>query len=230
MREDLDKQLVMDFPLLYADRHGSAQETCMCWGFPGDGWEPVIRELSEKLEAAIQKELDENPDMDCMCGHAKDEHDADGNCEVFWMVPYGIKQPRGYLYPRSKGKVSKALLPAIRYWRLNLRPKIIKVVNKLGVFLAEKLGIKKRVDCGCPGYRPNHPRAAQVKEKFGGLRFYMTHYTDEMSALIREAEQKAEQTCEVCGVVGESRGGGWIKTLCDSCATDDSGNTRPALR
>jgi hypothetical protein len=22
----------------------------MCWGFPGDGWEPLIRRLSEKLE------------------------------------------------------------------------------------------------------------------------------------------------------------------------------------
>jgi len=25
----------------------------MVWGFPGDGWEPIIRRLSEKLEAAI---------------------------------------------------------------------------------------------------------------------------------------------------------------------------------
>jgi uncharacterized CHY-type Zn-finger protein len=25
-------------------------ETCMCWGFPGDGWFKLIWELSEKLE------------------------------------------------------------------------------------------------------------------------------------------------------------------------------------
>lgn len=27
--------------------------TCMCWGFPGDGWHALIRALSEKLEGAI---------------------------------------------------------------------------------------------------------------------------------------------------------------------------------
>ena len=33
-----------------------------------------------------------------------------------------------------------------------------------------------------------HPRASQVKEKFGGLRFYMTHASDEIRELIGEAE------------------------------------------
>ena len=35
---------------MYRDRHGDARKTSMCWGFPGDGWEPLIRRLSEKLE------------------------------------------------------------------------------------------------------------------------------------------------------------------------------------
>jgi len=50
MRPELDAALVRDFPRLYRDRHGDARETSMCWGFPGDGWEPLIRRLSEKLE------------------------------------------------------------------------------------------------------------------------------------------------------------------------------------
>lgn len=50
MRSDLDDALVRDFPRLFRDRHGDARETSMCWGFPGDGWEPLIRRLSEKLE------------------------------------------------------------------------------------------------------------------------------------------------------------------------------------
>ena len=53
MRDDLDKKLCSDFPLLYRDRRANMTTTCMCWGFPGDGWEPLIRRLSEKLEAAI---------------------------------------------------------------------------------------------------------------------------------------------------------------------------------
>jgi len=50
MKQELDDKLVADFPNLYQQRHWSMQETCMCWGFPGDGWEPLIRRLSEKLE------------------------------------------------------------------------------------------------------------------------------------------------------------------------------------
>lgn len=57
--------------------------------------------------------------------------------------------------------------------------------------------------------------ADQVKEKFGGLRFYMSCQTDEMSALIREAEAASYVTCESCGKPGERRGGGYIQTLCD---------------
>ena len=33
-----------------------------------------------------------------------------------------------------------------------------------------------------------HPKASQVKEKFGGLRFYMTHANDEIFDLIGKAE------------------------------------------
>ncbi|MGO9837683.1 MAG: YpsA SLOG family protein [Polyangiaceae bacterium] len=50
MRPELDAALVRDFPRLYRDRHGDTRETRMCGGFPGDGWEPLIRRLSEKLE------------------------------------------------------------------------------------------------------------------------------------------------------------------------------------
>jgi len=54
MRAELDAALVKDFPLLYGDRNAPMQQTCMCWGFEcGDGWEPLIRELSARLEAEI---------------------------------------------------------------------------------------------------------------------------------------------------------------------------------
>ena len=51
MKEELDRKLVEDFPILYKDRRKSMTETAMCWGFEcGDGWEPLIRELSKKIE------------------------------------------------------------------------------------------------------------------------------------------------------------------------------------
>jgi hypothetical protein len=57
----------------------------------------------------------------------------------------------------------------------------------------------------------------QVKEKFGTLRFYVSHYTDEISELITAAEEESSRTCERCGQPGRLRGGAWLKTLCDYC-------------
>lgn len=57
----------------------------------------------------------------------------------------------------------------------------------------------------------------QVKEKFGGLRFYIGNGSDEISARIRQAEEECDNICEDCGAPGEIREGGWLRTLCDSC-------------
>lgn len=134
MREELDKFLCERYPLLYADRHASMQETCMYWGFDvGDGWFGAIDRLSAELEKII---------------------------------------------------------------------------------------------AAMPG--DDRPRAAQVKEKFGGLRFYMTWETDEMSDLISDAEEECWRTCEVCGAAGQLQTtGGWLKTLCSSEECDPTDRYRP---
>ncbi len=71
--------------------------------------------------------------------------------------------------------------------------------------------------------------AVQVKEKFGGLRFYYEGGDDEISGMVRMAESWASSTCETCGETGRMRTGGWIRTLCDTHAEemgyfDDSTN------
>lgn len=117
MREELEKALVRDFPNLYREHGGDPKSTCMAWGIAvGDGWEPLIRELSEKITKL---------DPECV--------------------------------------------------------------------------------------------AAQVKEKFGGLRFYVNGATREAYDAISEAEGKSYEICERCGEPGTQRGGGWIVTLCEKC-------------
>jgi hypothetical protein len=60
--------------------------------------------------------------------------------------------------------------------------------------------------------------AVQVKEKFGGLRFYLHgNETDEMSKIIAEAEEECSATCEKCGAPGSHRSQFWMRTHCDSC-------------
>jgi len=55
----------------------------------------------------------------------------------------------------------------------------------------------------------------QIKEKFGGLRFYYQGGDDNIHGMVRMAEAWADASCEECGAPGERRNGGWIKTLCD---------------
>jgi hypothetical protein len=58
----------------------------------------------------------------------------------------------------------------------------------------------------------------QVKEKFGGLRFYTNECSDDMWNRIHLAESASYITCEKCGELGNLRGGGWMATLCDEHA------------
>jgi len=60
----------------------------------------------------------------------------------------------------------------------------------------------------------------QVKEKFGGLRFYINSGSDEIYKKIFEAEIKSNGICEKCGEPGKSISGGWIVTLCESHAEE----------
>lgn len=60
----------------------------------------------------------------------------------------------------------------------------------------------------------------QIKEKFGGLRFYINGGDDKIDGMVRMAESWASKTCEVCGKPGKIRAGGWIKTLCDEHEVD----------
>ncbi len=69
-------------------------------------------------------------------------------------------------------------------------------------------------------------KADQIKEKFGGLRFYINGLTvpkrkkGGVHKLIAEAENKSAKTCEWCGKLGrkvEFNGGCYIVTLCIQC-------------
>ena len=59
----------------------------------------------------------------------------------------------------------------------------------------------------------------QVKEKFGGLRFYINGGDDFIHGAIWLAESISMVTCEVCGAPGKQQSPrGWIKTLCNEHA------------
>ena len=61
------------------------------------------------------------------------------------------------------------------------------------------------------------PSIAQIKEKFGGLRFYVDGASEEQHNYIEFAESMAARTCEECGSPGKIRNNSWMKCLCNKC-------------
>jgi hypothetical protein len=81
---------------------------------------------------------------------------------------------------------------------------------------------------------PDHFEVVQVKEKFGGLRFYILSAPQVIHDMIRRAENDSYFICERCGKdvrKQEYNDGkyhsyyrdqlGWVQTLCDSCLQDE---------
>lgn len=67
---------------------------------------------------------------------------------------------------------------------------------------------------------PDLFRVSQIKEKFGGLRFYYRYDGDKavgerLYEIVQRAENQSYGTCEVCGQPGELRKRSWWRTLCD---------------
>lgn len=63
------------------------------------------------------------------------------------------------------------------------------------------------------------PEVIQVKEKFGGLRFYIDSADDQIYDLIQEAEEKSNSICELCGkpsVIRRTKSN-WLYNRCNEC-------------
>lgn len=69
----------------------------------------------------------------------------------------------------------------------------------------------------------NRFEVTQVKEKYGGLRFYYYGIAKDPSdnerivSIVAAAEEKSYETCEICGRKAKQRGRGWISTECWRC-------------
>ena len=68
----------------------------------------------------------------------------------------------------------------------------------------------------------NEYRITQIKEKFGGLRWYDNggpiEIYDELQDIIEEYEEKSFLICAVCGAPATKVSQGWYYPFCDECA------------
>lgn len=137
MRPELDKYLCNKYPLIFKDRNAPMNKTCMCWGFPDDGWFFIIESLCDQIQTTIDR-----------------------------------NNKRVKKYEEEESKL------------------ITQVV------------------------------ATQVKEKFGGLRFYVDGGNEDIYTIIHAYESLSYTVCELCGKMDETvicTGRGWFKTLCYEC-------------
>jgi|TARA_R110000824_G_scaffold62352_7_gene165241 hypothetical protein len=70
-----------------------------------------------------------------------------------------------------------------------------------------------------PGDKHLICEATQVKEKFGGLRFYVQGSDDFIDGIIDLAESMSYRICSQCGNAStpNEKKRGWIYTLCNNC-------------
>lgn len=62
----------------------------------------------------------------------------------------------------------------------------------------------------------------QVKQKFGGLRFYIGDGTEEIYARISQAERASFYVCEECSGPAQNRTPeGWVTSCCQACRTKE---------
>ena len=81
-----------------------------------------------------------------------------------------------------------------------------------------------------------HYDLVQVKQKLGGLRYYIKterrESFGEIDVAVLDAERDAERTCELCGDEGvlHISERGWLRTLCLECARAENRGYTVALR
>lgn len=73
------------------------------------------------------------------------------------------------------------------------------------------------IEALCDSIADRGLRFSQIKEKYGALRVYMDTIDDVVDGAIRMAEAMSARTCERCGKPGQTRGKGWLYTVCDEC-------------
>lgn len=91
------------------------------------------------------------------------------------------------------------------------------IVESLCHNIQSHIDWKEQVSAQYPDRYESCPQVTvdQIKEKFGGLRFYYSGGDQVVDGMVRMAESWANRTCEVCGDPGVRRSGGWVRTLCD---------------
>jgi hypothetical protein len=194
MTKELDEKLCAKYPKIFVDRHGDMRTTAMCWGFEcGDGWYWLIDSLCSNLQWNTNN---------------NNKKYVIKNKFLRWLLPL-LDKLVNKIPGKHNFKRDRQINPLVI-----IRFNLISWLHKWRT-TREYIYIES-------GRYPQIV-ASQVKEKFGGLRFYVQGASDVQYAVINWAESLSYHICEKCGStknIGQTQG--WITTLCKECANPDS--------
>ena len=67
-------------------------------------------------------------------------------------------------------------------------------------------------------YKPQQVTCSQMKEKFGGLRFYTNGHDQVVEGMINMAQYICDNTCQQCGSEQDlGVTSGWVSVMCRTC-------------
>lgn len=190
MNIELTKKLWEKYPLIFQGRYKSIQESLIPFGFEcGNGWYTLI----DRLCSHLQWNTDNN-----------NKDYVIENKLLRFFIPK-IDKLISYIPGRYNFKRKKQTNPLVI-----LRHFLLGVLHDLKTKHLKYIYIESN----------RYPQviATQVKEKFGGLRFYERGCNKDYPA-ISFAESLSYHICEKCGStknVGQTDG--WIYTRCEECA------------
>lgn len=190
MRKELQDKLFNDYPKIFKQKDLSMQGTCMCWGIEcGDGWYWLIDNLCSQL----QWDIDHNNRDYIM-----------KNKLLRKIIPF-LKKLIDYIPGKYNFKKKIQYNPLIY---------IRSYLNRL-IYLWRSKQEFIYIDSN----RYPQIEAVQVKEKFGGLRFYIGSGSSQQHAIISFAESLSYSICEQCGSTKNviQTEGDWIYTRCEEC-------------
>lgn len=195
MKKELEEKLFQKYPKIFKQKDLPISKTAMCWDIDtGDGWYMLIDELCNSLQ-----------------------FDIDNNNREWVKKPKWLFNTLNYLNQKvgiNIGSSFKKYLDTDKkdvYYRFN------SISSKIFVWLIDKLTTSKLVE----GQRYPQLEAVQVKEKFGGLRFYVINANEEQQSVINFAESLSYSICETCGSTHNvTQTEGWVYTRCEKCMNE----------
>ncbi|MDB4314438.1 hypothetical protein N9955_00255 [bacterium] len=201
--KDFDKYLIEKYPNLFPkDEDGNIRQPD-CGIYCPEGWEFIVDNLCGCINACVKQYSNEQ----------------------IKKFRYKVKL---WFYRKTVNKICYKLCKIFDPYKNHPRnfmtqeeKKTLDRENEFELVLNRK--IRKIEDWFRPRYDfkkvyPDKVTISQIKEKFGGLRFYYSGGDEAISGMVCLAEQLSYRTCERCGQKGElDQSKNWMITLCEDC-------------